>query len=300
MLFIAAGLGLRRICISFAISIKIASVLAGAHGIIEWLVCITPWCWCYQFLTSTRTKIRPASLKNKGSDKLTTCIHILIHHSFYNWGNGTADDLHEVISYDLIPERFLKDTWRTVEGQILVKQMIKKIKYSQQFLFMALPLVISTSPGKRLKHLRGRKTAIQGKDSAAFNAVNSPLPLVCKLSLSQVFNLPLPSPSCQPPPPLLLFPQVDVLFLAPSLLNPATFFPFPAPARSLSSGCSCIFSPGDPRVSQNCWCFFSCFALLLVAGTSVQPTLRSSCNEEENHHMVTCKTVAYSDRAFKQ
>lgn len=62
--------------------------------------------------------------------------------------------------------------------------MIKKIKYSQQFLFMALPLVISTSPGKRLKHLRGRKTAIQGKDSAAFNAVNSPLPLVCKLSLS--------------------------------------------------------------------------------------------------------------------
>lgn len=184
MLFIAAGLGLRRICISFAISIKIASVLAGAHGIIEWLVCITPWCWCYQFPTSTRTKIRPASLKNKGSDKLTTCIHILIHHSFYNWGNGTADDLHEVISYDLIPERFLKDTWRTVEGQILLKQMIKKIKYSQQFLFMALPLVISTSPGKRLKHLRGRKTAIQGKDSAAFNAVNSPLPLVCKLSLS--------------------------------------------------------------------------------------------------------------------
>lgn len=49
---------------------------------------------------------------------------------------------------------------------------------------MDLPLVISTSPGKRFKHLRGRKTAIQGKDSAVFNAVNSPLPLVFKLSFS--------------------------------------------------------------------------------------------------------------------
>lgn len=152
-------LGLRWICISFAISIKIASVLAEAHGIIEWLVCIMPWCWCYQFFASTSTKIRPASLKIKGSDK-----HLHPHsNTFYNRGNGRSDNHYEVLLWFNSREifrRHLKDRhfWRSW----LKQRNISCSFYVWLFLSSSPLLEASTS-----SICAGEKTAIDRKDLCA-------------------------------------------------------------------------------------------------------------------------------------
>lgn len=191
ILLISAGLGLKWIRISFAISIKIASVLAEGRGIIEWLVCIMPWCWCYQFLTCRNTKFRPASLKIKGSDKQLLASTFLIHQSFCNRGNGIPANHSEAIFYDLI-QKFLEDPWRTVKGKMLLKELIKtktkktnktrKYKktnynfYLWLFLLSSQLLWASTSSiymGKKDSHAREGIVY-----PTVFDAVNSPSELL--------------------------------------------------------------------------------------------------------------------------